>query len=98
NSLVKDVLTPLIGAVAKTPDFSSLVITVNANKINYGSFINNIISFLIVALAVYLFVVMPINRFSPKKAPDTKKCPECLSDIPLDAKRCRYCTVDLTSP
>jgi len=62
ESLVKDILTPLISAIAKLPDFSSLFFTINGSKFMYGSFINNVISFLLVAVAIYFFVVLPINK------------------------------------
>jgi large conductance mechanosensitive channel len=102
NSLVKDIMTPFIGALFKQPDFSGLFFTINSSKFTYGSFINNIISFLIVAIAVYFFVVLPINKLSARMKrgeippePNTKKCPECLSEIPLGARRCPHCTTIL---
>jgi large conductance mechanosensitive channel len=99
TALVKDVLTPLIAAIAKVPDFSGLVFTINGSKFSYGDFINAVIAFLLVAIAVYFFVVLPMNaltrRLHSKDAPadpTTKKCPECVSEIPKDAKRCAFCT------
>ena len=92
--LVKDLLTPLIGAVARVPDFSSLFFTLNGSKFMYGELINALISFLLVAIAVYFFVILPMNAFMSrinKKVPIIKKCPECLSDIPFGAKRCAHC-------
>lgn len=97
TALVADLLTPLIAAVAKVPDFSGLVFTLNGSKFQYGNFINALISFLLVATAVFFCVVKPMNYLiskSHKEAPaepTTKKCPECLSEIPLDAKRCKFC-------
>lgn len=97
SALVADVLTPLIGAIAKVPDFSGLSFTLNGSKFMYGHLINAVISFVLVAAAIFLFVVKPMNIISSrmKKAeaatPTTKKCPECLSDIPLAAKRCAHC-------
>ena len=97
SSLVKDLLTPLIAAIVKQPDFSQLTFTVNGSQFLYGDFVNALISFLIVATAVYFFVVLPINALSSKmhKGPPaeatTRTCPECLSDIPMKAKRCAYC-------
>ena len=98
SSFVKDVLTPIIGAIVKQPDFSQMFIQVNGSKIMYGSFLNALIAFLLVAAAVYYFVVLPVNalvaraRKSPAPAdPTTKKCPECLSEIPIDARRCAFC-------
>ena len=98
NALVKDLLTPFIGAVAKVPDFSGLSFTLNGSKFMYGELINALISFLLVASAIYFFVVMPMNAFMEKTSrkkdqkPTHKKCPECLSEIPVDAKRCAHCS------
>jgi large conductance mechanosensitive channel len=104
SSFVKDILTPLIAAIVKQPDFSQFAITINNSKIMYGSFLNALIAFLLVAAAVYYFVVLPMNtlvarmRKAPAPAdPTTKKCPECLSEIPIDARRCAFCTTPLTS-
>jgi large conductance mechanosensitive channel len=97
TALVKDLLTPLIGAIAKVPDFSGLAFTLNGSKFLYGEFINAIISFLLVAAAIFFFVVKPINvliarsRKETPVDPTTKKCPECLSEIPLEARRCSHC-------
>lgn len=102
EALVKDVLTPIIGAVVKTPDFSGLFFTLNGSKFMIGDFLNALISFLIVAFAIYFFVVVPVNslitrskRNQKTEDPTTKKCPECLSEIPLQATRCAYCTAKL---
>lgn len=105
NAFVKDLLTPLIAAIVKQPDFSALTLTVNGSKLLYGEFINAVLSFFIIAAAVYFFVVLPINaliartRKAPVPAdPTTRKCPECLSEIPIDARRCAFCTTEITSP
>ncbi|OGG48908.1 mechanosensitive ion channel protein MscL [Candidatus Kaiserbacteria bacterium RIFCSPLOWO2_12_FULL_52_8] len=98
TALVRDLLTPLIGAIVKTPDFSTLSFTLNGSQFMYGDFINTIIAFVLVAAAVFFFVVKPMNiltaraRKEPPADPTTKKCPECMGEIPRDAKRCRYCT------
>lgn len=98
NGLVKDLLTPLIAAIVKAPDFSNLSFTFNNSKFLYGDFVNAVVSFLIVAAAVYFFVVLPINaliaRVYPQQAtePTTQPCPECLSDIPVHARRCKFCS------
>ncbi|MGZ4789764.1 MAG: large conductance mechanosensitive channel protein MscL [Terriglobales bacterium] len=99
TAFVKDLLTPLIAAIVKQPDFATMTFTVNGSKFLYGEFINALISFLLIALAVYYFVILPVNaliarsRRAEKPAdPTTKKCPECLSEIPLDARRCAFCT------
>jgi large conductance mechanosensitive channel len=98
GALTKGLLTPLIAALVKAPDFSKLKFTLNNSEFLYGEFINAVISFLLVAAAVYFFVVTPINalvarmRKDPAPAdPTTKKCPECLSEIPIDARRCAHC-------
>jgi large conductance mechanosensitive channel len=97
-AFTKDLLTPLIAAVAGKPDFSAIQFTVNGSKFLLGDFVNAVVSFLIVATAVYYFVVLPVNalvsraRKEPPADPTTKKCPECLSEIAIGAKRCAFCT------
>ena len=98
TALVKDIITPLIAAIFKAPDFSALSATVNGSKIMYGSFLNALIAFLLVAATVYFFVVLPVNtlmakfkKAPPSAPPSTRSCPECLSDIPMAAKRCSQC-------
>ena len=96
TAIVKDLITPLIGAIVKTPDFSGLLVTLNGSKFMYGDFINSLISFLIVASVVYFFIIVPRNKLlahmKKDKPTKTKKCPECLSEIPSEAKRCAFCT------
>ncbi len=99
NSLVKDVFTPFISALAKLPDFSDWTFEINGSLISFGNFLNNLISFFVTAFAIYFFVVVPINKLLDKvksgeapKDPTTKKCSECLSEIPIGAKRCSFCT------
>jgi large conductance mechanosensitive channel len=98
TAFVKDLMTPLIAALFGKPDFSSLTFTVNNSKFLYGDFINAVFSFLIVAVVIYFFVVLPFTalvarmRKEPPPDPTTKKCPECLSEIPLEAKRCAFCS------
>ncbi len=96
TAFVKDLLTPVIAAIVKKPDFSGFFFEVNGAKFLYGDFVNAIISFLLVALAVYYFVVLPVNalmkRFETQALPDKKKCPECESDVPITARRCAFCT------
>jgi large conductance mechanosensitive channel len=98
TALTKDLLTPLIAAIVKQPDFSGILFTVNGSKFLIGEFINAIISFVLIAAAVYFFVVVPVNALVARmhrgeKPPDptTKKCPECLSEIPIAARRCSHC-------
>jgi len=103
TAFTKDLLTPLIAAVAGKPDFSAIQFTINGSKFPVGDFVNAIVSFLIVATAVYYMVVLPINalisrsRKEPPADPTTKKCPECLSEIPIQAKKCAFCTSALAA-
>ena len=99
TALVKDLLTPLIAAIAGAPDFSGIALTVNGSKLLIGDFLNAVIAFLMLATVVYFFVVLPMNALMARLkrgevAPDpgTKKCPECLSEIPIAARRCAFCT------
>ena len=98
NSLVADVLNPLIAAVVGKPDFSAIVLNVGSGHVKVGNFFNALISFVIVATTVYFVIVLPANtimaRFKkpePPAPPATKPCPECLSEIPIAAKRCAFC-------
>lgn len=103
SSFVKDILTPFIAATVGKPNFDYLVLDVNGAKITYGTFLNALISFLLVAAAVYFFVVLPVNAImsrakkEPPADPTSKKCPECLSEIPIDARKCAFCTSVLGS-
>jgi large conductance mechanosensitive channel len=99
TALVKDLLTPLIAAAVGTPDFSALAFTVNGSKFLIGDFVNAVVSFLLVSTAVYFFVVVPVNHLTARLRrgeappdPTTKKCPECLSEVPIAARRCAFCT------
>ncbi|MDQ6879879.1 MAG: large conductance mechanosensitive channel protein MscL [Candidatus Dormibacteraeota bacterium] len=102
NSFVKDLVTPLIGAIGGQPNFSSLSFTINNSKFLYGDFLNAAIAFLIVAAVIYFFVVAPYTalmaRTRKEPAPTTKKCPECLSEIPLEARRCAFCGQPVAQP
>ncbi|MSP77987.1 MAG: large conductance mechanosensitive channel protein MscL [Dehalococcoidia bacterium] len=98
NSLVKDMLTPLLSIPGKV-DFADLAFTVNGSTFRYGNFLNAVIAFIAIAAVVFFFVVLPANsmiarmRNAPAPAdPTTRKCPECLSEIPLAARRCAHCT------
>jgi large conductance mechanosensitive channel len=103
TALVKDLLTPLVGAIIGKPDFSALSLDVNGSKLLVGDFLNAVIAFLMMAAAVYFFVVLPVNTLVARMrrgeaAPDptTKKCPECLSEVAIAARRCAFCTSPLT--
>jgi large conductance mechanosensitive channel len=104
DKLVKDLITPLIAAIFGKPDFSALGFTLNGAKFPVGDFINAVISFLLIATAVYFFVVLPVNALMARvhkgdvpPPPSTKKCPECLSEIPLAAHKCAFCTSVLSN-
>ena len=98
-ALVKDLLTPLIGAVVGAPDFSALSFSVNGSQFLIGDFINAVVSFLLITAAVYFVVVVPMNALAARRNrgiappdPTTRKCQECLSEIPIAARRCAFCT------
>ena len=99
TALVKDLITPLIAAIFGSPDFSGIAVTLNGSKLLIGDFMNAVIAFLLMAIAVYFFIVLPVNRLTARlnrgeapPDPTTKKCPECLSDVPISARRCAFCT------
>lgn len=103
TAMVKDLITPLIGAIAGKPDFSAWVVTVNGSAFLVGDFLNAVIAFVLIAAAVYFFVVAPMNvwierqrRGAAATDPTAKKCPECLSDVPIAARRCAFCTSALS--
>ena len=98
TAFTKAFLTPLLAVLVGQPDFSAIAFTVRGTTFPIGEFVNALVSFLLIAAAVYFFVVTPINalvarmRKAPAPAdPTTKKCPECLSEIPIDARRCAFC-------
>jgi len=98
-ALVKDLITPLIAAIVGKPDFSAIKFTIHGSLFPIGDFINAAVSFFLVAAAIYFFVVVPVNavmararRGEAPPDPTTKQCPECLSTIPIQAKRCAFCT------
>ena len=99
TAMVKDLITPLIGAIVGKPDFSALVVTLNGAQFLIGDFLNAVVSFLLIAGAVYFFIVIPVNALIARRRrgeapadPTTKKCPECLSEVPIAARRCAFCT------
>jgi large conductance mechanosensitive channel len=103
NAVVKDLITPLIAAIAGEPDFGDLAFTINDSRFAYGDFLNQLLTFLIVAAVVFFLVVKPVNalmarlRTEPDVESDTRACPECLSQIPRAARRCAFCTAELGS-
>jgi large conductance mechanosensitive channel len=98
KALVADLLTPIIALIFGKPDFGTLSFTVNSSHFLYGDFVNNLITFVSIAAAVFFFVVTPVNQLMARRAkedPDEKECPECTSAIPLAARRCPQCTAQL---
>jgi len=98
TSLVEDLITPLIAAIGGQPDFSDLSFTINGSRFSYGSFLNALISFVIIAAVVFFLIVRPVNalversRSKEPEDPSLRKCPECLMEIPAEATRCGHCT------
>ena len=102
TAFVADIITPLIAAIFGKPDFGNLSFTINKSTFLYGNFINALITFLSVAAAIFFFVVKPLNvlearraRGEPTESPTTRPCPECLSEIPIAANRCAFCTSEV---
>jgi large conductance mechanosensitive channel len=100
-ALVEDLLTPVIAAIVGKPDFSNLTFTINGSVFKYGAFLNAVIAFLLIAAAVFFFVVKPVNDLMARRKtelpvdPTTRQCPECLSEIPMAARRCAFCTAEV---
>jgi large conductance mechanosensitive channel len=103
TALVNDLFTPIIAMIIGQPDFGALSFTLRGSTFLYGDFLNALIAFLAIAAAVFFFVVKPVNaltaraRREPPADPTTKKCPECLSEVPIEARRCAFCTSVLTT-
>jgi large conductance mechanosensitive channel len=102
TAFVKDLLTPLIAAIVGTPDFSAIGVTVNGSRLLIGDFLNALFAFLVVGAAIYFFVVVPVNALTARMRrgeapadPTTKKCPECMSEVAIAARRCAFCTSPL---
>ena len=99
QALVKDLITPIIGAFGGVPDFSAWFFTVNGSKFLIGDFINALLGFIVIAAVVYYFVVIPVGRMMTRNASEaptpTRECPYCLSKIPVKAARCAFCTSEI---
>lgn len=101
TALVEDFVTPLIAAIGGQQDFSALDFTINESTFRYGDFVNKLLTFVVIAAVVFFFVVTPINaliaraRREPPADPTTRKCPECLSEIPIEARKCAFCTSEV---
>ncbi|MGH7621463.1 MAG: large conductance mechanosensitive channel protein MscL [Gemmatimonadaceae bacterium] len=103
TALVADIITPIIAAIGGKPDFGALHFTINNSTFRYGDFINEVISFVVIAAAVFFLVVIPVNKLMEMHKsktpiePTTRACPFCLSDIPMAARRCAFCTSEVTA-
>ena len=100
-AFVADIITPLIAAIFGKPDFSQLSFTINGSLFSYGLFLNALIAFVLVAIVLFFLVIKPVNalvarsRTEPPADPTTRNCPECLSEIPIAASRCAFCTTEV---
>jgi large conductance mechanosensitive channel len=97
TALVRDLLTPIVAAIIGKPDFSTLAFTINHSRFAYGDFINSLIAFVSIAVAVFFFVVKPVNALMSRRKTgldndsETRPCSECLSEIPRQARKCAFC-------
>ena len=101
DAFVQDLITPLLAAIFGEPDFSALTLTINDSVFRYGHFLNQLLSFVLIALVIFFFVVKPVNALMARQKTEepvdetTRDCPECLSSIPVAARRCAFCTAEL---
>ena len=101
NAFVKSLITPLLAAIGGEPNFAALSFEINNSQFLYGEFINAVLSFLIIAAVIYFLVVVPVNKLmSMRKTEEpvadvTRECPQCLSKVPVAARRCAFCTSEL---
>ena len=102
TALVKDLVTPLIAAIFGKPDFSAIAFTINGSTFLIGDFINAVVAFLLIAASVYFLIVAPVNKITERLSrgqappdPTRKSCPQCLSEVPIAARRCAFCTQPL---
>jgi large conductance mechanosensitive channel len=104
TALVADLVTPLIAAMGGKPDFNALSFEINGSTFRYGHFLNAVVAFLIVAAVIFFVVIKPVNALMARRKVDTpadattRACPECLSDIPVAATRCAFCTSEVGPP
>jgi large conductance mechanosensitive channel len=104
TALVADIITPLVAAIFGKPSFDGLTFTINGSHFLYGAFLDSLVSFITIAAAIFFFVVKPLNMLAarraagaPPESPTTRACPECLSDIPIGARRCAFCTSEVAT-
>ena len=102
TSLVEDLITPLIAALFGQPDFAGLTFEINDSVFRYGEFLNAVVAFVLIGAVLFFFVVKPVNMLEERRKkgedPTTRECPECLSEIPVGARRCAYCTTEVGVP
>lgn len=100
TAFVENLITPLIAMIFGEPDFGDLSFTINDSVFGYGAFLNALFAFLTISAAIYFFVIVPMNHLEERRKqgadPENKDCPECLSEIPAKARRCPFCTAELT--
>jgi large conductance mechanosensitive channel len=103
DTMVKGLITPLIGMFGGVPDFSALSFSINNSRFLVGEFINAIVAFIILAAVIYFVVIVPVNRMMARLMPKepepqaTRECPQCLSKIPMKANRCAFCTAEVAA-
>lgn len=101
TSLVENLITPLIAAIFGQPDFSGLTFTINESTFRYGEFLNALLAFVLIAAVLFFLVVKPVNALIERSRregtpdPTTRQCPECRSEIPVEARRCAHCTSEV---
>lgn len=103
TAFVSNLITPLLAAIGGESDFANLSFTINESRFRYGAFINALISFLLIAAVIFFLVVKPVNALMARRRTEvpvdeqTRACPECLSEIPVPARRCAFCTAEVAS-
>jgi large conductance mechanosensitive channel len=98
TAFVADLITPIIAAIFGQPDFSNLDFTINGSRFAYGDFLNALITFISISAAVFFFIVKPLEAITARRGPKEatqRECPECLSEIPVAARRCAFCTAEV---
>jgi large conductance mechanosensitive channel len=100
TAFVGDLITPLIAAIFGKPNFAALTFTINGSVFTYGLFLNSLLSFVLIAIVLFFLVVKPVNELRARREspdPTIRACPECLSEIPVEAHRCAFCTTELSA-
>jgi large conductance mechanosensitive channel len=100
KALIADLITPIIGLIFGQPSFEGLAFSINSSHFLYGDFLNALITFVTTGAAVFFFIVKPYEGFTARRSkedPTVKKCPECTTEIPAEARRCPQCTAQLSA-